>query len=121
MGDLTFEQFAEFIRKQGAVSRKKQIERETQFERDLGITGDDGGELIEATERQFGVALTSAEDGLRNTFNLGPNEFLFHAEGFEIFPFEVLSITGRSPTPTVRSFTVGELYDAVREAMSEKA
>jgi len=37
MGDLTFEQFAEFIRKQGAVSRKKQIERETQFERDLGM------------------------------------------------------------------------------------
>ena len=34
----------------------KLIVPETELERGLGITGDDGSELLEATEKQFKVA-----------------------------------------------------------------
>jgi acyl carrier protein len=120
MENLPFKELAEFIREWSHLPPRKQIAPGTQFERDLGITGDDGCELLEAVEKRFDISLSYEEGGLRKTFNLGPNEFLFHSEGFELFPFEQLSIFGRSSTPTIRSFTVGELYDAVQQAMEGK-
>jgi hypothetical protein len=48
MDGLTFDQFADFIRELWRVSTRKQIAPETQFERDLGLTGDDGDELLRA-------------------------------------------------------------------------
>lgn len=89
---------------------------ETQFERDLGLTGDDGADLFAATEKRFGVTLCSQGEGLRETFNLGPNEFLFHSEGWGI-PFRFTSIF-TSVEPIVRKFTVGELFEAVVRASS---
>jgi acyl carrier protein len=120
MENLPFQQLAEFIREWSHISRKKQIVSETQFERDLGITGDDGYEFLGATEKRFDINLSSKEDGYRQIFKLGPNELLFHSEVPELFPFELLSIFGRSSTPTIRSFTVGELYDAVQKAMENR-
>jgi len=87
---------------------------ETKFERDLGLTGDDGGDLLLATEKQFCVALCSDETGVRMTFNLEPNEYLFHSEGLELFPFEMTSLFGSAYS--VREFTVGELFEAVCKA-----
>lgn len=113
----SFEEFAKFIRQWAKLSRKERIVPETEFEYDLGITGDDGCDLLEATEQRFRVALSSREHGYRNTFNLGPNEVLFHAEGFGP---DLLTIFGRS-APVVVSFTVDKLYNAVRAAMSDKA
>ncbi|MGA9672934.1 MAG: DUF1493 family protein [Terracidiphilus sp.] len=119
MGSLPFEQFADFIRESCQISQKRRIAPETQFERDLGVTGDDGVELLEATEKRFNIRLATEEDGLRKTFNLGPNEYLFNSEGFGLFPFRSFSIFGRNPTPTVRAFTVGELHDAVLKAINK--
>ncbi len=82
MKTLSFDEFAEFVRECHGLSRKKQIAPETKFEDDLGITGDDGADLLEATEKRFNVSLCSKEHGCRETFNLGPNEYLFHPEGF---------------------------------------
>jgi len=113
MTPLSFDQFAEFIREYWHVSRRKSISPETQFERDLGLTGDDGADLLEATEKKFGVVLSAEDRGLRETFNVEPNEYLFHSEGFDIAP-TILSIFGRE-APTVREFTVGELFEAVRK------
>jgi hypothetical protein len=42
MDDLTFDEFADFIREYWHVSDRKKVSPETQFERDLGLTGDDG-------------------------------------------------------------------------------
>ncbi len=117
MTPLSFDQFAEFIREYWHVSWGKSISPETQFERDLGLTGDDGADLLEATERKFGVILSDENKELRETFNLEPNEYLFHSEGLDLFsPFQ--TIFGRD-VPTVRRFTVGELYEAVRKATDE--
>ena len=117
MKDLVFDEFANFIRNYWQVSDRKRISPETQFERDLGLTGDDGKDLLQATEKRFGVTLCSKETGLRETFHLGPNEYLFHSEG--IFPFTFTSLFN-VVKPTVRKFTVGELFEAVRKAKSQR-
>lgn len=111
----TFDEFAAFVREYLSVSDRKPIKPETRFERDLGVTGDDGNDLLEATERRFGVLLCSEETGVRQTFNLGPNEYLFHSEGFGPDGMAPSLLFGPAD-PIVREFTVGELYDAVRNA-----
>jgi hypothetical protein len=113
----SFDEFAEFIRQWARISRKKRIAPETEFEDGLGITGDDGSDLLRATEKRFEVALSSEEYGYRKTFNLGPDEFLFHGEG--LWP-DVRTLFGRS-APVVVAFTVGALYEAVQKALVEKA
>ena len=115
MDILAFDEFAEFIRGYWHVSGRKKVSPETQFERDLGLTGDDGDDLLAATEKRFGVTLCSEETGVRETFNLGPNEYLFHSEGWDPLPFTFTSLLD-SIEPTVREFTVGELFEAVRKA-----
>jgi hypothetical protein len=117
---LTFDEFARFIREYRAVPAHKEIALETQFERDLGLTGDDGDDLLLATEKQFGVALASDETGVRKTFNLEPNEYLFHSEGLELFPIEMTMLFGAT-AHSVREFMVGELYEAVRKAKAERS
>jgi hypothetical protein len=82
------------------------------FEDDLGITGDDGIALLEATEKRFGVQLS-----LRETFNLGPNEFLFNGEG--LGP-DIVTLSG-GPTRWVRPFTVGDLYQAVQNELTRRS
>jgi hypothetical protein len=115
MDELTFDEFADFIREELQVSDRRELSPKTQFERDLGVTGDDGSDLLQATEKRFGVTLASEEKGLRETFNLGPNEYLFHAEGWELFPLRLTSLFGDTE-PVIREFTVGELFEAVRTA-----
>jgi hypothetical protein len=113
-GDLTFEEFAEWLREYWHVAARKAIVPETQFERDLGLTGDDGDDLLEAAAKRFEVKLGNEETGLRDTFYLQPNEYLFNSEGWGLSRAELISLFSRSPYPTVRSFTVGQLFDAVR-------
>jgi hypothetical protein len=90
----------------------KQISLDTQFERDLGITGDDGIELLEAVQERYGIEFTS------ESFRLEFNEYVFHSEGFELFPIFFQSLFGK-PMPEVRSFTVGELYEAVLKELDK--
>jgi acyl carrier protein len=112
--DLTFDEFAAWLREYWVVPNRKEISPETQFERDLGLTGDDGDDLLMATEKEFEVRLSNEESGLRETFDLQPNEFLFNSEGWGPSPAELISLFSSSPSPTARSFTVGELFEAVR-------
>jgi hypothetical protein len=116
MDSLSFDEFAEFIRQRAHISRNKKIAPETEFEDGLGISGDDGCDLLRETEKRFEVALSSEEDGYRKTFNLGRDEFLFHSEGFGP---DLSTIVGR-PAPVVIAFTVGALYDAVQKALAKE-
>jgi len=119
LGDLTFDDFAKWLREYWSVPVRKAIVPETQFERDLGLTGDDGDDLLVAAEREFEVKLGNEETGVRETFNLQPNEYLFNSEGWGPSPAELLSLFSGSPSSTVRSFTVGELFEAVRRIKAE--
>ena len=111
-GIPSFDQFVAFVREFAGISPKVEIAHPTRFECDLGITGDDGSDLLQATGRRFAVQLSSEEHGYRLTFGLGPNEYLFHSEGFDLFG---LCSRGSS----VREFTIGELYDAMCRKTSD--
>lgn len=106
----SFVDVADFVRGWAMLPTKRLITPDTQFERDLGITGDDGSELLEAAQERFKVNLRYGDKGYRTTFNLGPDEYLFHSEGWYI------GFTRHS----VRSFTVGELCDAIQRAPSTR-
>ena len=126
--DSSFEQLVNFIREWACIRARKPITRDTQFERDLGITGDDGCDLLKAVEEHFGTSLHSEEDGYRKTFNLGSNEYLFHSEGGFILPFydsaPLITLFGSDSASfgaeNVRAFTVGELHDALRSVAESK-
>lgn len=108
MQKITFEHFIDFIRQYAGISSKRLITPTTQFEKDLGITGDDGVELLEAVEKHFGITFPTDENESRALFNLKADEYLFESEGFGLINFI------RLVRPyTVRNFTVGELYEAV--------
>jgi hypothetical protein len=118
-GDLTFDEFAAWLREYWSVPVRKAIVPETQFECDLGLTGDDGDDLLVAAEKEFEVKLGNEETGIRETFDLQPNEYLFNSEGWGPSPAELTSLFSGSPSSTVRSFTVGELFEAVRRKRAE--
>lgn len=84
-GDLTFDEFATWLREYWSVPTRKAIVPEMQFERDLGLTGDDGGDLLLAVEKEFEVRLGDEATGVREAFNLQPNEYLFNSEGWGPF------------------------------------
>ena len=111
MNTPSFEQLAECIRRECGLPKEKYIDPDTQFERDLGITGDDGEELLEAIERQYQIEFT------HESFGLEFNEYLFNSEGFDWSPIQ--SLFGR-PIPEVRSFTAGELYEGVLKELAKQ-
>ena len=108
MEEPSFEELVETIREQCGLRPNKRVEPDTQFDRDLGVTGDDGKELLEAVEGRFGIKLT------RESFGLEPNEYLFGPEASLPDFSELLSIFGNRPTKTLRTFAVGELFDVVK-------
>ena len=110
----SFEELASLIRKHQGFRPDKRILPEFQFERDLGVTGDDGVEILEEVQNRYGIEFS------RKSLDLEDNEYLFHPEGFAPFPFVFQSLFGRA-TPTVRLFTVGELYSALKREMENKA
>lgn len=112
----TFNAVAAFVRDWARVPAEKQITPATQFERDLGITGDDGVELLEAAQKRFKVNFTNGDNGIRTIFKLGPNEYLFNSEGFPAW-FGKGGLFSTSDTNyTVRAFTIGELCVAIQQA-----
>ena len=103
--DPEFEALAQLIRDFAGLDFSHDIKHSTLFEDDLGITGDDGGELLEAVAQHYNIELATVEDGYRKTFGLAKDEFLFHSEGF-------FGGFGEKVHP----FTVGELFSAVQRA-----
>jgi hypothetical protein len=113
----SFETVADFVRRWAHVPAKQSITIHSQFERDLGITGDDGGELLQAAQEHFKVDLADGGNGYRKIFNLGANEYLFNSEGFSFGSGGTDMITLFTNTnPSVRAFTVGELCEGVGKA-----
>lgn len=101
----------------GFTWERYSITTETRLEEDLRITGDDGVDLLEAAEERFGVDLSDSERGIAATLDLGPNEYLFHAEGSGLVDFVALfrRLRGK-PRTTVRDLTVADLHEAILQA-----
>jgi hypothetical protein len=59
MDTLSFTEFVEFVRQWARLSENTPIAPETELEKHLGISGDDGRELLQAVEKRFNVTLFS--------------------------------------------------------------
>lgn len=111
---LTFENLVALIRSDQRISVSKSITEHTELERDLGITGDDGAELLIEIEKQFSLSFAGKDGTIKEVFGLGENQYLFHSEAF--FPFTwLLSIFGKKEA-YVKPLTVGQLYEAAKKA-----
>ncbi|MGK3115659.1 acyl carrier protein [Candidatus Pantoea formicae] len=109
----TFQQVIDFVREfSGDV--KSVITEHTRLEADLGITGDDGVELLEEVEKQFGVSFVTEERSFKETFGLGENEYLFNAEGGDWLGVRrLIGWIRKEPRCVVRDLTVGELWQVL--------
>ncbi|MBK1790595.1 hypothetical protein [Persicirhabdus sediminis] len=72
--EITIFDVIEFIRKWGGFKRSQEIDGSSCLESGLGITGDDGDELLEAASSYFSVQLADKERGYRTTFDLKDND-----------------------------------------------
>jgi len=114
-------QVIEFVR-DFIGDRRTPISEDTYLEADLGVTGDDGSELLEEIAQAFGVILCTETEGYRTTFGLQENEYLFESEGFDFFGINRLSDWLRGvPRPIIRDLSIGQLHRALVDAYVTKA
>ncbi|MDR0782087.1 MAG: DUF1493 family protein [Pseudomonadales bacterium] len=108
---LTLDNLIALIREHQGISPKTKIGANSFIEKDLGITGDDGCELLQVIEKEFGVSFTGQDGSIREAFDLESNQYLFNSEGLNIF-WLIARLFGRD-SENVKQITVGELYRAV--------
>lgn len=110
---IELEDVIAFIREHQRLGVRIPITSTTFFERDLGITGDDGVELLEDIQKRFGVSFIGPDGSLRVAFGLAADEYLFHSEGFSLFGF-IAHLFGWA-SEKVRPLSVGRLHQVVVE------
>lgn len=110
---IELEDVIAFIREHQRLGERIPITSTTFFERDLGITGDDGVELLEDIQKRFGVSFIGPDGSLSGAFGLAADEYLFHSEGFNPFLF-VANLFGYA-IEKVRPLSVGQLHQVVAE------
>lgn len=101
--DMSFENFIYFMSEFCFVDVEK-ITRDSLVEDDLGVTGDDGDELLIAIENEFGIRFADENGSIRKAFDLKEDEYLFHSEGMHLF---------FRKKENVFPMTVGQFYDVV--------
>jgi acyl carrier protein len=107
---LGLEEVLEFVREYSG-DHKSVITEHTLLEADLGITGDDGVELLVEAEKKFGVSFVTEERSFQETFRLGDNEYLFNSEGLDLLGIgRLVSWLKKEQRPVVRDLSVGELW-----------
>jgi len=108
--DPTLEEVIDFIREFSGC-RNKFIDENTWLENDLGITGDDGVELLKEAEKIFDVSLPPEGEDFCKLFSLKENEYLFHSEGIDFFGIAWLYRRLRGiPAEVIRDLSVGQLH-----------
>jgi hypothetical protein len=111
---LTLDDLIAVIGESQGISQKKLITEHTALEHDLGITGDDGIELLEDIEKQFSLSFACQDGTIRDVFGLKDGQYLFHSEGGT--PFDLLLSLFGVDTEKVKPITVGQLYEAAVKA-----
>ena len=115
--NLNIENLISLIREFHAIPDKTEISEITLLEDDLGITGDDGCELLEEVEKTFNLSFTGKDGSLREFFDLEENQFLFHGEGVDLFG--IFSFIFGRETENVKPITVGDLLAGSLKAKSK--
>jgi hypothetical protein len=103
-----------FVRDFARLRASYVLHPQTRLDADLGITGDDGDELLQRASKHFGVSLANPTHGYRETFSLAEDEFLFHGEGHDLLGISrLLQRLLKVPPQKVRDLTIAELHDAI--------
>ena len=118
-GVVTLEDVISVIRESHGFGERKAITESSLLENDLGITGDDGCELLEEIRNKFGVSFAGSDGTLREAFCLKHDEFLFHSEGMSLF-LMVASFFGFA-IEKVKPLSVGELHQVVAKLKESNA
>lgn len=106
-----------FVREFTRVGSRQPVNSQTRLEADLGVTGDDGADLLEATAARYGLDHEALGSALVETLGLGPDEFVFGPEGLDLIGIGALvRWVRREPRPSYRDLTVSELHGAVLAA-----
>jgi len=108
--ELTFENFVSFIRVVQGFKKSDIINENSLLENDLGITGDDGSELLEEIQKYFSLSFVGKDGTIREIFGLEENQYLFHSEGINMFGW-LFTLIGKSKE-NIKPITVGQLYNA---------
>ena len=101
--DLRFDHFCCIIAEFCQADIQK-ITSNTLVEDDLGITGDDGDDLLLTLQDEFGILFGDENGSIRKAFGLQDDQYLFHSEGFKTF---------FSKEENVFPLTVEQLYNVV--------
>lgn len=101
-----------------SITDQKKITGNSMLESDLGITGDDGIDLLKSIEEAFDVVFSDSENGYRTIFNLKKNEYLFHAEGLDLFG--LVEFMFRKSRKGVKSISVSDLHQVIVKLQLEK-
>jgi len=112
--ELSVENIISLIRESQGIPSKIVITENTLVESELGITGDDGDELLQEVEKEFDLSFKGKDGSLREYFGLKENEYLFHSEGIDILGI-FKELFGKNKE-TVKQFTVGELFQGALRA-----
>lgn len=117
MTTLTVEDVAAFVRAFTRLSARRTIGPDTRLDADLGITGDDGDDLLVGASRHFGVDLACPDRGIARTLQLESNEHLFNPEGVDPLGIaRLVRLFRNEPEPIFRDLTVAELHRAILNA-----
>lgn len=100
MENQVFEKIKQFVYRQ-RWKYKKELRRETTLEGDLGITGDDAVEFMEAFSEEFDVDVSNLD--LRKYFD---------GEGFGLIDLSRL-FRKKDPPKSAKPMTLGDLERAV--------
>lgn len=108
---VTLDDVIAFIREHQGVGDGIPITATTLLENDLGITGDDGCELLEALQKRFDISFTGSDGSLREAFGLRQGEYLFHSEGIGLF--QMLAGLFSRDIENIKPLSAGELHQVI--------
>lgn len=109
--EVTLENLIRVIRKSQGFSDTTVIMPTSLLEDDIGITGDDGCDLLNDVEKEFGISFTGQDRTIRGVFGMKEGEYLFHGEGIDLFGF-IRSLVGKD-SENIKPITVAQLYEAI--------
>ena len=107
----SFEDLAQVVRASVRLKRDARIDPDTQFLRDLGITGKHGIDLLKVVESHYGITFES------ELYERVETEGLIQSEGTDESP--VIQPLLRCSRPTGHWITVGRVYKAAIQELSE--
>lgn len=108
--DASIDNLIRIIREFHRIPQRKVICGNSLIENELGITGDDGVELLEEIEKTYGISFA------REDFGLSKNESLFHSEGASLSGLLVW-LFGRDKE-NVKALTVAQLHEGLLVALN---